>query len=280
MWQPDGWGSRARIGLLTPHNDIVPEGEFQAMAPGGVSIHAARVPLGWRSGSEPPPIGLDAARAFAEPPHVDDAAELLAAAPLSVIAYAFTSSSYLVSPDGDAALKGRLEERTHGIPVVIPCPSVVLALRALRVRRLALIHPPWFPAELDQLGAAYFRSAGVEVVYATAAAGLPREQLSVQPAHVHEWIRTHVPDTAEVVFIGGGGLRAIGAIRTLEEALTRPVLTANRVVFWHALRLARVDEPIVRYGQIFGCDLPDGTRLRHSAAGLRPRLIPSLGRFG
>ena len=25
MWEPDGWGSRARIGLLTPHNDIVPE---------------------------------------------------------------------------------------------------------------------------------------------------------------------------------------------------------------------------------------------------------------
>ncbi len=259
MWQPDGWGSRGRVGLLTPHNDIVPEGEFRAMAPESVSIHAARVPLGWRSGSEPPPIGLDAARAFAEPPHVDEAAELLAAAPLSVIAYAFTSSSYLVGPDGDAALKERLEKRTHGIPVVIPCPSVVLALRALQLRRLALIHPPWFPAELDRLGADYFRRAGLEVVYSAAAAGLPRNQLSVQPVQVYEWVHTHVPDTAEVVFIGGGGLRAIGAILALEEALTRPVLTANQVLFWHALRLARVDEPIVCYGQIFGRELPEGT---------------------
>jgi maleate isomerase len=32
MWQPDGWGWRARIGLLTPHADIGPEAEFQAMA--------------------------------------------------------------------------------------------------------------------------------------------------------------------------------------------------------------------------------------------------------
>ena len=85
MWQPDGWGSRARIGVLTPHNDIVPEAEFQAMAPEGVSIHAARVPLGWRSGPEPPPIGLDAAQAFAGPPHVDEAAELLAGATLSAM---------------------------------------------------------------------------------------------------------------------------------------------------------------------------------------------------
>lgn len=60
MWHPDGWGSRARMGLLTPHNDIVPEGEFRALAPDDVSIHVARVPLGWRSGPEPPPIGLDA----------------------------------------------------------------------------------------------------------------------------------------------------------------------------------------------------------------------------
>jgi maleate isomerase len=44
MWQPDGWGWRARIGVLTPHGDIGPEAEFRAMAPEGVSFHAPRVP--------------------------------------------------------------------------------------------------------------------------------------------------------------------------------------------------------------------------------------------
>jgi len=52
--EPDGWGSRAGIGLLTPHNDIVPEDEFGAMAPSAVAMHVARVPLGWRSGAKPP----------------------------------------------------------------------------------------------------------------------------------------------------------------------------------------------------------------------------------
>src|SRR5437660_10121543 len=89
MWQPDGWGWRARIGLLTPHADIGPESEFQAMAPQGVSIHVARVPLGVYvpGGAIDRPIAGDAASAFAEPPLVDDAAELLAAAPLNAIAY-------------------------------------------------------------------------------------------------------------------------------------------------------------------------------------------------
>ena len=45
MWQPDGWG-QTRIGVLTPHADIVPETEFSALAPAGVSIHATRVPFG------------------------------------------------------------------------------------------------------------------------------------------------------------------------------------------------------------------------------------------
>jgi maleate isomerase len=259
MWHPDGWGSRARMGLLTPHNDIVPEGEFRALAPDDVSIHVARVPLGWRSGPEPPPIGLDAARAFAQPPHIDDAAELLSATAVSVIAYAFTSSGYLLGSEGDAALKRRLEARTHGIPVVLPCPAVTVALRALGVRRLALIHPPWYPAELDRLGTEYFRSAGLEVVYAAAAEGLPRTPLSVEPAQVYEWVRAHVPQMAEAVFIGGGGLRAIGTIQALEDALKCAVLTANQVIFWHALRLARVEAQIGGYGQIFRRELPPST---------------------
>src|SRR6185295_11426390 len=88
MWQPDGWGWRARIGLLTPHADIGPESEFQAMAPEGVSIHSARVPLGVYApgGGMDPKIDQDQVRAFADPPLVDDAAELLAAAPLHAIA--------------------------------------------------------------------------------------------------------------------------------------------------------------------------------------------------
>ena len=45
MWQPDGW-AQTRIGVLTPHADVWPEAEFCAMAPDGISIHAARVAFG------------------------------------------------------------------------------------------------------------------------------------------------------------------------------------------------------------------------------------------
>src|SRR3954462_6814560 len=88
MWQPDGWG-QTRIGLLTPHADIVPEAEFGALAPDGISIHAARIPFGaYKPGGTMEPTIADApVRAMADPPAVDDAAEMLAMAPLHAIVF-------------------------------------------------------------------------------------------------------------------------------------------------------------------------------------------------
>jgi maleate isomerase len=256
MWQPDGWAP-TRIGVLTPHADVGPEAEFGAMAPNGISIHAARVHFGAYKpdGTMGATMADDPARALADPPLVDDAAELLASAPLHAIAYAFTSSSYLRGADDDIKLKERLEARTRGIPVVITCASAVTALIALGVKRLALFSPPWFSAETDQLGARYFQNGGFEVVH-NGPAGLPSDQQAIQPGQLYEWVRAHTPGEAEAVFIGGNGFRAVGIIKALEHALGRPVLTANQVAFWHALRLSGARVPIVDYGQIFGRELP------------------------
>ena len=65
-WAVDGRGSVARLGVLTPDFDPVPESEMAAMAPRGISIHGSRVA---RQPGSP--------RTFAEPPHVDIAVELL-----------------------------------------------------------------------------------------------------------------------------------------------------------------------------------------------------------
>lgn len=257
MWQPDGWGWRARIGVLTPHADIGPESELHAMAPSGVSIHATRVPLGvyGQGGKMDPTIADDPVRAFADPPLVDDAAELLAAAPLHAIVYGFTSSSYVRGAADDAVLKNRLEARTQGIPIVIPCAAAALALTSLGVARLALINPPWFSAELSQSGARYFQDKGIKVVH-DGPAGLPSDQRAIHPGQLYEWVRANTPGNAQAVFIGGNGCRAIGVIKALEEDLGRPVLTANQVAFWQALRISGTRTPVVGYGQIFGHELP------------------------
>lgn len=257
MWQPDGWAFRARLGILVPHAAIGTESELAAMAPEGVSIHAARVPLGvMRAGGlMDPTIAIDPVRDFAEPPLVDEAAELLAAAPLHAIGFAFTSSSYVRGAADDEALRQRLERRTRGIPVAVTSVSAILALRSLNVGSVALVDPPWFSPELTALGVDYFRQQGFAVAHA-AAAGLPSEQRAINPGQLFEWVREHVPATAEAVYIGGNGLRAVGVIDALEEDLRIPVVTANQVLLWHLLRLAGTRVPVPRYGRLFERDLP------------------------
>jgi maleate isomerase len=253
-WKRDGWEASARIGVLTPHADVGPESELQAMAPPGVAIHAARVPFGGiaAGGAMDPTIPLAPVRAFAEPPHVDNAAELLAAAPLNAIAYGFTSSAYVIGVEGEAKMIARLERRTRGIPVVAACRAAVEGLRVLGARRIALVDPPWFDTELNTLGRRYYEAAGFQVVY-SAPCGLPSAQAKITPSDLHAWVSEHVSTDADAIVIGGNGFRAVGAIAALEEDLGRPMVTANQALLWAALRVADAESSSVSdYGRLFG----------------------------
>jgi maleate cis-trans isomerase len=149
-WKRDGWEASVRIGVLTPHADVGPESELQAMAPQGVAIHATRVPFGAMAaeGAMDPTIPLAPVRAFAEPPHLDDAAELLAAAPLKAITYGFTPSDLhawvseqVSTTDAEAIVYGGNGFRTVGaiaaleeeLGRAVVTPNQALLWAALRV---------------------------------------------------------------------------------------------------------------------------------------------------
>ena len=264
-WTSDGWDAAVRVGLLVPHADVGPESEMQAMAPPGVRIHAARVPFGAMAtrGKMDPTIALEPVRRFAEPPELDDAAELLAAAPLHVIAYGFTSSAYVIGARGEADMVHRLSRRSRGIPVVSPCASAVEALHAVDAHRIALYDPPWFDAQLVGLGRAYYEAAGFDVLDATACE-LPSDQAAITPDALHRWIVEHTPPDADAIVVGGNGFRAVGTIETLEADFSRPVLTANQVLLWGALRAADARPRIEHYGRIFDINTPPHRGAAHA----------------
>lgn len=251
-WRPDGWGWRARIGVIVPHADLVPDAELSAMAPDGVAIHATRVWFGSLA-ADPDlsePIELAGLREYLTPPRLDDAAELLAGADVSVIAYAFTSTSYLGDHGDDDVLRDRLQRRTGGIPVVTTCAAAIDALQSLDIDKIALVHPPWISGELNAMGASFFRRRGIDVIAASTiarAVGADR----IKPDAVYEWTRTNVSDDADAVVFGGNGFPVIGAIDQLERDLGRPVLTANQVLLWASLRAAGIrSAPVAGYGRL------------------------------
>jgi len=240
LWQPDGAGCLARIGVLTPDFDPVPESEMWAMAPRGVSIHASRVTWHWNH--DP--------REFAEAAQVNNAVDQLVALKPRAIVYAFTSSSYALGAEAEHAQQARLEKRADGVPVILTCIAATEALRVVGAHRIALIHPPWFSEETNAKGKDYFQNQGFEVVLCARIAP-ERSFTEVPPTEVYGWVTTNVPHKAEAVFIGGNGLRAVGAIQALEESLGRPVLTANQVVFWKALQVVGATSKPSQYGRLF-----------------------------
>ena len=218
------------------------------MAPAGVSLHASRVP--WRLLAGSGALAHDRARAFAEPPHVDTAVDLLAGIAPHAILYAFTSSSYVLDAKEEEALRARLEERAGGVPILLTGYAGISALRAVGAKRVAVIHPPWFSAQLSASGAQYYRRHGFEVAFC-ASMTPARAFTEVPPSEVFDWARANVSRQADAVFIAGNGLRAVGVIDALEQTLGRPVLTANQVLLWQALERLGAADRVVQYGQVF-----------------------------
>src|SRR4029450_12032478 len=146
-----------RIGVLTPHAAIGPEEEFPAMAPGRLTTEVVRISpepgvVDAEGGARPSPADL---RTLTEPLVLDEAATMLADS-TDGVGHASTTSAYAVGFDREAEMVSRLSAFL-AVPVTSTCASAVLGLRALAVERVALVGAPWFAAELNDLGAAYFR---------------------------------------------------------------------------------------------------------------------------
>ncbi|HTU39310.1 MAG TPA: hypothetical protein VMF35_15030 [Acidimicrobiales bacterium] len=239
---PDGFGWRARIGVLTHDDNTVSESELWTMAPEGVSLHAARIPFTDLS-------------TYADPPGPENAADLLARLSLASIIYAWTVGCYFHGRVGEQDLVTRVEKHSNGVPVVMSASAAAAGFRALGAERIALVHAPFFSDDFDQKGVAYFRESGFDVVHAShllPPIEVPHPNLgeAATPARLYEWVRANVPSSAQAVFIGGNGFRAIGVIAALEQDLGRPVLTANQASLWYAVRQAGSDVSMTGYGRL------------------------------
>lgn len=235
-------GETLTVGVLTPHAAPGPEVELPDMAPGRVRVAVSRIR---DAGS----TSVDRLRAQAGAAVLDEAASALLPA-ADVLAFASTSSGYALGHDEESALVKRLRERWD-VPVCSASLSAVSALRSRHVKRISLVHPPWFGPVLNELGAEYFRSQGFEVVDAQLAADLPDDPGQIEPAMVVEWVAQHLPLRAEAVFIGGNGFQAARAIQHLERRTGRLVVEANQVLLWSVLQSAGAPMAVRGFGMLF-----------------------------
>lgn len=259
MTQQDNWGWRARIGLFIVGNEAVPEAEWWAMAPRGVSVHAARVTSKspWarlRENGTEVDLSDDLARG----------ARQFAAMRLSAVVLAHTTSSVVGGKGWDAATASTLSAAIgNGTFVTTNGQDTMAALKASEVKRPFLVLPPWFPDDTLKAAVAYYTDQGF------APAGhlrfdpgrkwrdLPPGDLyghgmgfeqEIEPLYAQ--IRAACPAAADGVLIGGTGFRCVGILEALEQDLQRPVISANQASLWHCLRRSGIHAPIEGYGRL------------------------------
>lgn len=249
------------VGVLTPHASAGPDIEIPAMTSGRVATLLSRVLLPGlgSAASTTPPTSLQELRQVSLPSALDEAAAAFPGGSVDALAYASTSSGYAIGFDAEVALVERLHQR-WALPVSSSCLAAVRALHAFKIERVALVHPPWFDDETNDLGAAFFRAQGFDAV-ASRADTLPQDPARMRPALIVDWVSRHLSDESEAVFLGGNGLRAASAVEWLERRTGRLVLEANQVLLWSILATAQIKLDINAYGRL----LREGPSAPHSA---------------
>lgn len=255
----DNWGARARIGMFIVGSEAVPEAEWQAMAPPGVSVHAARVTAPapwapWRADQKGVDLADDLARGCRQ----------FAAMRLAAVVVGHTSSS-VVGGKGwdDAAIAEMRTILGHAVHVTTNGKDTLAGLGAVGVRRPFMVAPPWFGDAAMASAESYyadhgFRPAGcMRYDPGETWRHIPPQDLyghgmgfaqEVEPLYAQ--IVEACPADADAVFIAGTGFRCVAIVEDLETALDRPVVTANQASLWRCLRLSGVDDAVDRYGRL------------------------------
>jgi len=259
MRQPDNWGWKARIGMFIVGVEAVPEAEWWAMMPRGVSVHAARITAAtpWAKWSE------DGKTVDFQDDLAHGAAQF-AGMNLSAVVIGHSSSSIVGGKGWDAAVVERLTQSGPAGRVAttngLDCQA---ALRVSEVQHPFLVFPAWFNEGTCAKGVDYFADHGLP------ASGHMRfdpgrNWRDVPPGNLYaegmgfdqdvealyRQIRAACPPAADGVLIAGTGFRCVSILEALEQDLRRPVISANQASLWHCLRLSGLQDRVEGYGSL------------------------------
>ncbi|NLU84396.1 Asp/Glu/hydantoin racemase [Rhodococcus sp. HNM0569] len=156
-----------------------------------------------------------------------------------VVLYLCTSGSFVRGVDGERAMRETMIA-AGARAAVTTSGALVEATSALGVRRLAVATP-----YLDNVTAKlheFLHEAGLDVV-GGAGLGIDERIWEVDAATVRRLVFDADRPDADAVFVSCTNLRTYGLIRRFESELGKPVLTANQVSVWAALRAAGLEPP-------------------------------------
>jgi maleate isomerase len=222
-----------RIGVVVPF-DFALDREYWQLVPDRVSVHVTRT--AFHEG----PVGIDLARAVAEPSEAADGVRTLVAIAPDAIAYACTSGSFVNGVAGERALREAMTA-AGAARAVTTSGALLDALAVLGARRVALGTP--YVADLGALLADFVREAGF-VAASLANLDLDSGIADVADAEVERLATAAFTPDAEALFLSCTNLPTVSLLAGLERRFGIPVLSANQVTMWAAARAAGLELPL------------------------------------
>jgi maleate cis-trans isomerase len=193
------------------------------------------------------------------PRRLHEGADTLRDRGAAVAVWACTSGSFVFGWEGAQRQAADLAQHFGG-PASSTSLGFVAALRALGLRRVAVAatYPePVTACLVDLLGDAGFEvlGAGSQGIVTAAEVG------KLDESALLAFVRAGDRPNADAVLVPDTALHTTRSLQALEEALGKPVLTANQVSVWEALRIAGHDAaPRPALGTLFASSLPAEAR--------------------
>ncbi|WP_298323115.1 hypothetical protein [Haloactinopolyspora sp.] len=222
---PPGPPAQFGVGVIAPY-DFVLDRELWRWVPSQVSLRITRTPF------VDGPVSVEQADQVSGDAEIVAAARSLMASEPQVIAYACTSGSFVHGIDGELHLRETIRAAA-GAAAVTTSGALLAALEALGVQRIGIATP--YVREVTDALLGFLDAAGVQTV-ATEQLGLQGRIWTVPYSTTYRLIKDADRPEAEAIFVSCTNLPTYDLIASLEQELGKPVLTANQVTAWGALR--------------------------------------------
>ncbi|MGH3663077.1 MAG: maleate cis-trans isomerase family protein [Micromonosporaceae bacterium] len=152
------------------------------------------------------------------------------------VVWACTSGSFVYGLAGASQQAAAVAEAA-GAPASSTSFAFVHAARALGVRRVAVAAS--YPQDVAECFTQFLGDTGLEPVSLTSSGIDTAAEVGQLPeASVIELALANDHPDAEALLVPDTAMRTFGLVEKVEQALGKPVLTANQVTVWEALRLA------------------------------------------
>jgi maleate isomerase len=214
------------IGIIAPF-DLALDRELWRWTPEPVSLYITRTPA-----LDTAAVSVSMVEALGDEAALTAACREVAVPGPAVTAYLCTSGSFVGGLAGEARLRAAME-RGGARRALTTSGALLEALAALGARRVAVATP--YDAPLTDRLVAFLAEAGFETG-GVAFLGMGEDIWRVEPASVVELARAVPREDADALFLSCTNLPTHDVIPQLEAELGLPVLSANQVTLWAALR--------------------------------------------